>query len=318
VNDVVGAGPVLALAGGVGGAKLATGLSILLPASSLTVAVNTGDDEIFHGLHVSPDLDTVMYALAGLQNRATGWGLAGDSFESLSMLERLGGETWFRLGDRDLATHLRRTELLRAGWTLSDVTTELCRALGVTQRVVPMSDQPVRTIAITDEGDLAFQDYFVRRRCEPKLVGTRLQGIDASLPAGSFSAALRTARTIVVCPSNPFVSIAPILSVPGVLETVRTSRALRIAVSPIIGGQAVKGPAAKMFSELGEPPSALAVARRYQGLCDVFVLDEADAPMAGEIAMLGMKALVTQTLMTDADGEMALAREVLRAAGASR
>jgi len=317
VNETPGAGPVLALAGGVGGAKLATGLSGLLASGSLTVAVNTGDDETFHGLHVSPDLDTVMYALAGLQNRTTGWGLAGDSFESLSMLERLGGETWFRLGDRDLATHLRRTELLQAGWTLSDVTEELCRALGVRQRVVPMSDQPVRTIAITDAGELAFQDYFVRRQCEPKLIGIRLDGIEGASPAVGFSAALHSARAIVFCPSNPFVSITPILSVPGVLDAVRTSKALRIAVSPIIGGQAVKGPAAKMFTELGDPPSALAVARRYQGLCDLFVLDGTDAAMAGEIAMLGMKALVTQTLMTDANGELRLAREILRAAGAS-
>jgi LPPG:FO 2-phospho-L-lactate transferase len=314
---VAEASTVLALAGGVGGAKLAVGLSRLLPPNALTIAVNTGDDDIFHGLHVSPDLDTVMYALAGLQNPATGWGIAGDSFEALATLERLGAETWFRLGDRDLATHLRRTELLRAGRSLSEVTSELCIRFGVEHRVVPMSDQPVRTIAITDEGELAFQDYFVRRRCEPRLAGVRFDGIDAASPAPEFWKALQSAQTVIFCPSNPFVSIAPILTLSGVANTLRASRANRVAVSPIIGGQAVKGPAAKMFDELGEAPSALAVARRYQGLIDVFVIDEADAGLAEGIAMLGMRAVATRTLMASVEDEVTVARKVLQAAGAS-
>jgi LPPG:FO 2-phospho-L-lactate transferase len=306
--------PVLALAGGVGGAKLAAGLSRVLAPDELTIAVNTGDDETFHGLHVSPDLDTVMYVLAGLQNRGTGWGIAGDSFEALAALERLGAESWFRLGDRDLATHIRRTEWLRSGWTLSAVTAELCRHLGVKHRLAPMCDQAVRTIAITDEGELAFQDYFVRRRCEPRLIGTRFTGIEDAVPADAFASALAAARTIVFCPSNPFVSIAPILAIPGVRAAVESSQGLRIAVSPIIGGEAVKGPAAKMCAELGEQPSALSVARRYRGLCDLFVLDEADRALTAAVAALGMKALVTDTIMTDATAETALAETILEAA----
>lgn len=305
---------VLALAGGVGGARLAFGLSLLLPPEVLTVVVNTADDETFYGLHVSPDLDTVMYTLAGLANPETGWGVQGDSFEALGMLARLGAETWFKLGDRDLGVHLRRTDLLRQGWTLSQVTHELCRWLGVTHPVVPMSDHPVRTVVETDEGDLAFQEYFVRRACQPRLLGLRFEGIAHAEPSPGFRAALERAQLLVICPSNPFVSIAPILALPGVRAQIAHFNGVRVAVSPIIGGRAVKGPAAKMLGELGEEVSCVAVARRYQGLCDLFVLDEADAHLAADVAALGMRPLVLPTLMRSREDQERLARQILEAA----
>ncbi|MBI4492394.1 MAG: 2-phospho-L-lactate transferase [Chloroflexi bacterium] len=308
---------VLALAGGVGGAKLVLGLSRLLPPEALTVVVNTGDDETFHGLHVSPDLDTVTYTLAGLANPETGWGVQGETFQAAAVLERLGAETWFRLGDRDLALHLRRTELLRAGWTLSEVTRELCQRLGVAHAVVPMSDQPVRTVALTDEGELAFQVYFVRRRCEPRLLGLRFDGVERAEPAPAFRQALVYARALVYCPSNPLVSLGPILALPGVREQVERFPGPRVAVSPIVGGQAIKGPAAKMFAELGEAPSCVAVARRLRGLCDVFVLDQVDAARAEEVADLGMRPLVVPTLMASEADKVQLARRVLEVAEAA-
>ena len=224
-------GSALALAGGVGGAKLALGLARVLPSDRLTIVVNTGDDEQFHGLHVSPDLDTVMYTLAGLANPETGWGLNGETFRVLEALEGLGAETWFRLGDRDLATHLRRSELLRGGSSLSDVTTQLCARLGVGPRVAPMSDEPVKTIAVTDEGALTFQDYFVRRRCEPVVQSLLFEGAEASSPSCAFEDALRTASLLVIGPSNPFVSIDPILAVGDVRARVSRSRVL---VSPSV------------------------------------------------------------------------------------
>lgn len=303
--------PVLALAGGVGGAKLALGLSRLLPPEALTVVVNTGDDEVFHGLHVSPDLDTVMYTLAGLANPETGWGLRRDTFLALGMLEQLGGETWFRLGDRDLGTHLRRTELLRAGWSLSQVTEEFCRRLGVAHRVAPMSDDRVRTTVLTDEGELPFQDYFVRRRCEPRVHRIRFEGAERARPSAALQEALERARVLVFCPSNPLVSITPILAVGGVEARVERFRGVRVAVSPIVGGQAIRGPAAKMLAELGEEPSCVAVARRYRGLCDVFVLDETDAALAPAVAELGMAAVVAPTVMASDEDKVGLAKLVL-------
>jgi LPPG:FO 2-phospho-L-lactate transferase len=310
-------GPVLALAGGVGGAKLVLGLSRVLPPERLTVVVNTGDDEQFHGLHVSPDLDTVMYTLAGLENPATGWGRRDDRFAALDALEQLGGEAWFRLGDADLGTHLRRTELLRAGWSLSRVTAELCARLGVACTVAPMSDDWVHTVAVTSEGEMPFQEYFVNRLCEPPLTGLLFEGADSATPSPAFAAALHSASALVLCPSNPLVSIGPILAVPGVRDAIESFEGTRLAVSPIIGGQAVKGPAAKMLAELGEEVSAVSVARRYQGLCDVFVLDEVDAALAPEVSSLGMRAVVTRTLMLSEQDKIGLARDVLAAIGAS-
>jgi LPPG:FO 2-phospho-L-lactate transferase len=301
---------ILALAGGVGGAKLAAGLDRAL-GKDLTVVVNTGDDFEHLGLSISPDIDTVMYTVAGLNNREQGWGLAGETWRFMQMIERLGGETWFRLGDQDLAVHVERTRRLAAGESLSAITADLCARLGVRCRIAPMSDDRVRTSVKTDEGVLAFQLYFVRRRCEPKLESLEFQGAAESRMSATFAAALREASTIVLCPSNPWLSIEPILSVPGVRDALRTRRVPVVAVSPIIGGQAVKGPAAKIMRELGLEPSALEVAKHYRGLVDGFVIDDADAGSAPEIESLGMRVVVTNTLMRDTATAEALASRVL-------
>ena len=302
---------VLAISGGVGGAKLALGLSRLLGPYELTVAVNTGDDETFHGLHVSPDVDTVVYALAGLTNPETGWGVAGDSFRTLDALGRLGGETWFRLGDLDLAMHLRRTELLAAGCTLTETTQAICDALGVRHPVVPMSDAPVRTIAQTEHGEMAFQEYFVRHACELRITGVRFDGADDAPPSPALIDALVNADALIFCPSNPLVSIGPVLAVQGVRESIERFAGPRVAVSPIVGGRALKGPAAKMMAELGEEVSNAGVARRYAGLVDVLVLDESDAAEAPAVEALGIAAHVAPTIMTAEEDKTTLAREVL-------
>ena len=292
----------LALAGGVGGAKLALGLSKALPPSQLTIVVNTGDDEIFHGLHVSPDVDTVMYVLAGLSNPETGWGIAGETFHALDRLRVYGADTWFNLGDRDLATHIRRTELLRQGLTLSDVTQSLHSALGVAHPIAPMSDDPIRTMLLTDIGELPMQTYFVKHRCEPTVSKIRFDGAESARVAPAFARALDDSDALVFCPSNPFVSVAPILAVPGVRRAIENFEGMRVAVSPIVGGQAIKGPAAKMLQELNLDVSCVGVARQYEGLCDIFVIDDVDGDKAADIEALGMRAVVTDTIMTsDAD-----------------
>ncbi len=304
---------ILALAGGVGGARLAAGLAQVLPPQGLTVAVNTGDDFEHLGLHICPDLDTVMYTLAGRHDPAQGWGLAGETWHMLQALQALGGEAWFRLGDRDLATHLQRSQRLREGASLSQATAELCQAFGVQHAVVPMSDQPVRTRVQTDEGELAFQDYFVRRRCAPRFVGLRFEGAEQAQPSPGLLQALQAPglQAIVVCPSNPLLSIQPMLAVPGIAQALRQRRVPLVAVSPIVGGAAVKGPLAKMMMEAGQAPSALAVAQHYAGLVDGLVIDEADAALRPAIQHLGLQVCVTQTLMVDADRQRALAQAVL-------
>lgn len=303
--------PVLALAGGVGGAKLALGLSKVLPPDMLTIVVNTGDDEVFHGLHVSPDLDTVMYALAGLTNPETGWGVVGDTFSGLEMLGRYGSPTWFNLGDRDLATHIRRTELLRGGCTLSEVTLELAGSLGVRHTMVPMSDDPVRTVVETDQGDLAFQVYFVKRQCQPVAMSIRFEGTEMACAAPGFLCALEEAGAIVFCPSNPFLSVAPILAVPGVRERIASFSGTRVAVSPIVGGEALRGPAAKLLEELGHDVSCVGVARQYQGLCDVFVLDDVDRCYSDAVTKLEMKAALAPTVMATDEDKVRLAQQIL-------
>ena len=301
----------LAIAGGVGGAKLAFGLSRVLPPDRLTIVVNTGDDEIFHGLHVSPDVDTVTYTLAGISNDEMGWGLKDESFRTLGALERLGADTWFRLGDLDLATHIHRTDALRSGKTLTEVTADIATRLGVRHPIVPMSDDPVRTIVLTDEGELAFQHYFVHRHCEPRITGVRFDGAGSARPSPPLRAALEECDALLFCPSNQLVSTGPVLAVPGVQQAIARFSGVRIAVSPIIGGQAVKGPAAKMMAELGESVSCVGVARRYVGLCDVFVLDTIDAAHANTVAALSMRPHVTNTIMqTDAD-KVRLAEELV-------
>ena len=304
---------VLALAGGVGGAKLALGLANILAPCELTIVVNTGDDEIFHGLHVSPDLDTVMYTLSGLANPQTGWGLDGDTFAANSMLKRYGAPAWFNLGDMDIGTHLRRTQLLNTGWTLSQVTADLCYRLGVRHPVVPMTDERVATIVETDAGELPFQDYFVRQRCEPVARSISFQG--SGPPAPAFAESLDSAEVLVYCPSNPFLSIGPILSLPGVRESIAAFKGLRIAVSPIVGGQALRGPAAKLMGELGYDVSSSGVASWYRGICDVLVLDRADAEEVGGVTEAGLRAEVADTVMVTDDDKAALARRVLKIAG---
>ena len=303
---------VLALAGGVGGAKLALGLARVLPPEKLTIVVNTGDDDVFHGLHVSPDLDTVMYALAGLTNLDTGWGVACDSFNALGMLGRYGGPTWFNLGDKDLATHIRRTELLGCGRSLSEVTRDLCQRLGVLHSIVPMSDDPVRTTVETEEGDLSFQIYFVKRQCEPVAKGIHFTGVETAKPSPDFLAALERSNSIVFCPSNPFLSIAPILAVPGVRERIACSHGTKVVVSPIVGGEALRGPAAKLLGELGHDVSCLGVARQYRGLCDIFVIDEVDRCHSDAISKLGMGVEVTSTIMASEDDKVRLATNICR------
>ena len=307
-------GKVLALAGGVGGAKLALGLARILPPDRLTIVVNTGDDEEFHGLHVSPDLDTMTYTLAGWYNPETGWGIAGDSFETLAVLKRLGSDTWFNLGDRDFAMHIRRTELLRRGLTLSQVTAELTGRLGIEHPIVPMSDHPVRTVLITDVGTLSMQEYFVKHRAAPVVRSIDYAGAAKAEPSAGFAEALECAETIVFCPSNPHLSVAPILAVPGVREAIAGLSGCRIAVSPIVGGDAVRGPAGKIMGELGAEVSAIGVAREYRDLCDIMVLDDVDAGLAAGVEKEGMQAAVTGTIMSTDEDKIALARTVLELA----
>lgn len=304
---------VLAISGGVGGAKLALGLARLLPAKQLTVICNTADDFRHLGLWISPDLDTVMYTLAGLNNTEQGWGLAGESWQAMSALETLGGETWFRLGDRDLATHLQRTQRLQAGVTLSEITRDFCRRLGVEVSVLPMSDDPVMTVVDTGREQLAFQEYFVREQCRPPLHSYHFRGIDSARPQPQFLRALDDPdlTAIVICPSNPFVSVEPVLSLVGVREAIRDSRAPVIAVSPIVAGEAIKGPAAKMMDELKLPRSALGVAQLYRDLIDGFVLDEVDRAQAAAVRDLGIAVSCEATVMNTLDDRIDLARAVV-------
>jgi LPPG:FO 2-phospho-L-lactate transferase len=300
---------VAALAGGVGGARLADGLAQALPSENLTVIVNTGDDFDHLGLYICPDLDTVCYTLAGLSNAATGWGRAGETWQALESLAALGGPTWFRLGDADLGLHLERTRRLHAGQPLSAVTRHLCRALGVSTNVIPATDDVMPTWVYTTEGELPFQEYFVRRQCQPQVTGFRFEGAETAKPALGVLDALENAGLIVVCPSNPWVSIDPILAVPGIRLALLAKTT--VAVSPIIGGQTVKGPAAKMFDELGVTPSALSVAQHYRGWVHGLVIDRIDAALAGPIGELGMQVWVTDTIMKTAFDRARLAKEVI-------
>ena len=302
---------VLALAGGVGGAKLCLGLTKVLEPDELRIVVNTGDDEEFYGLHVSPDLDTVTYTLAGLANPDTGWGIRGDTFDTLSSLGSLGEDTWFGVGDRDLATHIVRTNMLRQGKSLSDVTEHVRRRLGVEHSIAPMTDDRVRTTVLTESGPMPFQTYFVKLRCEPKVTGVRFDGAEDATMSAAFEEGLNSCDALVICPSNPYLSVAPILSIPSVRSKIERLSSVRIAVSPIVGGRALKGPAGKMLSELGEDVSCVGVARQYIGLCDVFVIDEIDRGLSEDIKSLGMEAAVLNTVMKTDEDKAALARSIL-------
>ena len=296
---------IVALAGGVGGAKLAHGLAQILSPEDLTVIVNTGDDFEHYGLYISPDLDTVCYTLAGLANPETGWGRVNETWNVIQNAARLGGPSWFNLGDQDLGTHLERTRRLKEGQCLSEITRDFCKAWGVQHTVLPMTDAPVRTMVDTDEGELAFQEYFVHRRCEPRVKGFRFDGAEIAEDVPQAREAIQSADAVIFCPSNPWVSIDPILRVlPKIEKPV-------FAVSPIIGGETVKGPAAKMYRELGIEPSALAVAKHYQSLLTGFVLDEVDKQLEGEVMGLRIKTLVTNTLMKSLDNRSRLAQELV-------
>ena len=303
---------VLALTGGVGGAKLALGLARVLSADEVAFVVNTGDDFEHFGLPISPDVDTLMYTLAGLANTTAGWGREDETWHFMATLERLGGETWFRLGDRDLALHVRRRELLASGLPLTDATALLARGLGVQHAILPMSDDPVRTRVQTPEGELAFQHYFVRDRCRPTAVGFEFAGavkarLNPRIPFGDLSAA-------VICPSNPFVSVDPILAVPGMIDALQAANVPVVAVTPIVGGKALKGPTAKMMRELGVPTTTESVARHYAGLATHFVIDEQDAAAEPAVRGLGMHTAVAQTVMSSLADRIALARVVLELA----
>ena len=313
MNTSAASPSVLALSGGIGGAKLALGLTQAMPPEKLLIVGNTGDDFEHLGLHVSPDLDTLMYTLSGKADPEKGWGLASESWAFMQALEALGGETWFQLGDGDLATHVERTRRLRAGESLTEITSDFCRCLGIVSRIVPVSDDAVRTIVETPDGDLAFQHYFVRERCQPTVSGFRFQGADAAQPNPLFWEVLRnpSLQAVVVCPSNPFLSIDPILAVRGVREALRTCSAPVIAVSPLVGGDAVKGPTAKNLRELGHPVSATTVANYYRDFLDGFVVDTRDKATVPEIEKLGVSVEVTDTLMTDLASKAALAKTVL-------
>jgi LPPG:FO 2-phospho-L-lactate transferase len=305
---------ILALAGGVGGARLAVGLARALPPSRLALAVNTGDDFEHLGLSICPDLDTVVYTLAGLNNPATGWGRRDETWSAMQTFAALGADTWFRLGDRDLALHLVRTQALRSGASLSLVTQSIARRLGVRHTVLPMSETPVRTHVLTDRGELAFQDYFVRLRCRPRVNGFRFAGAARARVPERLGALLESPKleAVVIAPSNPYVSIAPILRVPAIRRWFAARRVPVIAVSPIVGGAALKGPAAKMMRELGAPASALGIVRHYGAAIDGWIIDRADAASAPLIEAAGRAVHVTDTIMRDARKSELLAREAIR------
>jgi LPPG:FO 2-phospho-L-lactate transferase len=306
---------VVALSGGIGGAKLALGLSRIVSAGNLLVVANVGDDFEHLGLHVSPDADTLMYTLAGLDNTKLGWGRQDETWSFMETLTALGGEDWFRLGDRDLAVHVERTRRLRRGETLSAVTADFCRRLGVGPRVLPATDDRLRTRLRTDEGWLDFQDYFVRLQCRPVVRELAFEGAEAARPHPDLLAALRDKqlRAVIICPSNPFISVEPILAAAGMRRALSDCAAPVVAVSPIIGGRAVKGPTAKMMAELGMKPSAAAVAKRYGGLLDGYVMDIADAAESVDVAA---RVTLAPTLMTNLAEREELARVVLAAADA--
>ncbi len=317
MNTPVAGAKVLALCGGIGGAKLALGLYRVLDAGQLTVVVNTGDDFEHLGLNISPDLDTVLYTLGGVADPERGWGRAQETWQFMESLRRMGGETWFQLGDRDLAMHVLRTQWLKTGKSLSAFAAYLARQFEISARILPMSDAPVSTIVETAEGDLPFQHYFVKRRCEPVVKAIRFAGANVAAPAAGVLDAITdpALRAIVICPSNPYLSVDPILAVPGIAPALSTGSAPVIAVSPIIGGQAVKGPTAKIMAELGVAVSTQAIVAHYRDVIDGLVIDEADGP---DRKSVDLPVLATRTLMRDIADREQLARDVVAFADSLR
>ena len=307
---------IAALAGGVGAARLLRGMVQVVPPAEITAIVNIGDDTVLHGLHISPDLDTVMYTLAGAINTETGWGLAGESWQVMESLGRLGGVTWFNLGDKDIATHCYRTQRLSEGATLGEVTAELARSWGVDIRMVPVTDDPVRTrLQLVDGPEVAFQEYFVRLHHEVAVSKVRFEGAEAATPGPGVLEALRDADTIVVCPSNPVVSIGPLLAIPGVLDTLGARRHRIVGVSPIVAGAALKGPADRLLRELGFESSVVGVAKYYASWMGTLVIDEADADLAAAVEDEGIRCVVAPTVMSTVERSADLARVVLDAVG---
>lgn len=306
---------ITVLCGGVGGSRMVRALVEVVGAERVTAIINTGDDDWFHGLYVSPDPDIITYALAGEVNEDRGWGLRDDTFRWLDSLARFGHETWFRIGDRDLATHVHRTRLLREGHALSNIIAMVATAFRVRSRLLPMSDDRVRTVVDTAAGALRFQEYLVKRGARDDVRAVRYEGVELASPAPGVLDAIAGAEVIVIAPSNPIASIEPILAVPGVREAVITSRAVRIGVSPLIGGKSLQPPTAEMMAGVGARVDAAGVAERYAGLIDTFVIDEADARLAPEVKRYVARSVVTQTLMPDLPNRRSLAAAVLSAAG---
>lgn len=303
-----------ALAGGVGAAKFLTGLVRVLPEEELTIIVNTGDDIEMYGLHISPDIDIIIYTLAGIVDEEKGWGIRGDTFHCLKMLGRYGYETWFNLGDRDLATHIHRTFLLRKGLKLSEVTSKICQELGLKVRIIPMTDDKFETRILTDVGSLHFQEYLVKRGAKDRVLDVKFIGMEEADPAPGVIDALHSCDAIIICPSNPIVSIGTILSIRGIREAIKNSKAVKVAISPIVAGAPIKGPADKLMKALGLEVSAYSVAHFYKDLLDVFILDVLDKDEKEKIERLGIKAITTNTIMKRLEDKVRLARLVLEEA----
>jgi LPPG:FO 2-phospho-L-lactate transferase len=304
---------VTALAGGIGASKFLLGLQTAMSPEDLAIVVNTGDDIELAGLRICPDIDTVTYTLAGVANPVSGWGIANDTFECADWLARYGEQRWFNLGDRDLATHIYRTNQLRLGKPLSQVTQHVRLSLGVRSAILPMSESYTPTRVLTDVGELHLQEYFVRHRCELQIRGLRFEAIDSSVPAPGVDQSIRDADVVVLCPSNPMISIGPILAVPGLRQLLRETNATLVVITPIIGGRALKGPTAEMLRDLGHSPTATGVASLYRDFADIFVLDKRDSAIENEIQALGLQVLIADTVMNTLEDKQRLAREVLRA-----
>jgi LPPG:FO 2-phospho-L-lactate transferase len=304
---------ITALAGGVGASKFLLGLTSVMPPEDVTIIANTGDDIEMFGLRICPDIDTVTYTLAGVIDDRAGWGLRNDTFECLHNLASYGEDTWFNLGDKDLATHIFRTNQLRQGSSVSEITLEVCRRLGVRSTILPMTDEYTPTRVTTDDGEMHFQEYFVRRRCEPRVRSLRFDGIDSARPAPGVLDAITGADGVVVCPSNPFISIGPILGVPGMRDALVQTRAKIVAITPIIGGKALKGPAADMLRDLGHEVSAASVAAMYRDFLDIFIVDQSDSGLERDVLELGIEARLADTIMSSLEKKKELASFVLSA-----
>lgn len=302
---------IVTLGGGIGASKLLLGLCQVIDPAELTVIVNTGDDFVLHGLTICPDLDTVAYTLAGLSDQERGWGIEGDTFNAMRWLGRYSRETWFNLGDQDLATHLHRTALLRQGLTLTEVTDLIRRSLGVLARILPMANEPVSTIVLTHRGPRPFQEYFVRDGARDTVRGVCFEGVKRSRPARGVLEAIEAAEGIIVCPSNPIISLGPILAVPGIRDALRTTGAPVVAISPVVGGRSLKGPTDKLLAGLGHEVSALSVARLYQDFLDLLIVDRLDDKLLPAIEALPVKARATETVMRNLEAKISLAKEAL-------